>query len=657
MKKNKKSIPLNKEAILADKDKLSTSQISKKYNLPIGEIKNIINASSEKHQSERKTPKWFYAALVLLPIIFLIALEIFLRIINYGYNFDQWLAAGEGKYVINPNIGKKYFTAGSFNPTTSEDYFDINKKANSFRVFVLGESSAEGYPFSPMGSFPRYVRRRLELVYPNTTIEVINIGMTAINSYTLLDLIPGVLEQKPDLILIYTGHNEYYGALGVGSVQSYGSSRTLIKLMLHLNDLKITQFVRNSMNWFISLFISENKKTSGTLMSNMAKDQYILLNSEVFNAGLEQFRENLSDILQLIKDKGIPVILGRLVSNLKDQKPFISANTSGYKNADIVYKEAESELQNKNLKKADSLFRLAKDLDALRFRAPEEINKIIEDLGRKYHVAAIPIDSLFNAASPEGIAGDNLIVDHLHPNVKGYQIIGKAFYDCMDKLMYLPKTENAKIPFIKQDSLTCANYVFSNLDSTIGRYNITLLKNNWPYTQKKDVISEFQDMYFENLFKPKDFIDSIAMFKIEGKVSWTDAHLMAASVYLRKDDIKNYLKHINILIDQYPILSDFNTAIKYFYQRNKLNPADYTTKRVGIISLYTGRTNDAIRLLTATYKLNPNDPLVLYNLSLAYSEKKDFKTALTIVNKCLKIKPNYPDANKLKQQIFVQLKN
>ena len=308
-----------KARLLIDKDRLSINQISKKYNLPRSEVKNIIDAS------RKKPPKWFYGVLVSLPIIFLVLLEIFLRIINYGANFNQWVNVGEGKYTINSNISKKYFPGGDFNPTASEDEFDINKKENTFRVFILGESSAEGFPYNPMGSFSRYIRKRLELVYPNTSIEVINLGMSAISSYTLLDLIPGVLDQKPDLILIYTGHNEYYGALGVGSVQSFGSSRTLIELMLYLDKFKITQLVSNSLYRVLSLFSSGNNKSSGTMMSNMAKDKYILLDSKLFDEGVEQFRENMTDILKSIKDKGVPVILGRLVSNLKDQKPFISA--------------------------------------------------------------------------------------------------------------------------------------------------------------------------------------------------------------------------------------------------------------------------------------------------------------------------------------------
>ena len=520
----------------------------------------------------------------------------------------------------------------------------------------MGGSSAEGFPYSPMGSFSRYIRRRLELVYPNTPVEVINLGMTAVNSYTLLDLLPGVLKQKPDLILIYAGHNEYYGALGVGSVQSYGSSRFFIKLILYLDNFKVTQLLRNSIHWVLSLFVTGHRKDAGTLMSRMAKDKYILLNSEEYNDGLRQFKYNLIDMLHMIKDKGVPVILGRLVSNLKDQKPFISVNTSGYKNADQVYEEAKVELNNNNIKKADSLFILAKDLDALRFRAPEKMNKIIDDLGKEFQVPTIPIDSIFDSASPGGIVGNNLLVDHLHANIKGYQLMGKVFYDSMKKMRYLPKTENTKIPFDEQDSLARANFVFTKLDSIIGNDNITLIKNNWPYVKKKIVMSEFQQKDFINLLHPKDLTDSIAMYRIEG-MPWVDAHLLAAKTYLQRDDIKNYLNHINVLLYQYPVLKDFNTLITYFYKKNKIDLSDYTAKRVGIIQLFRGKFDEAIKYLTKANKSNPKDPLLLYNLSLAYSKKNDFKSALSIINKCLIVNRNYPEANNLKQQILNQLKN
>ena len=632
--------------VLADKDQLSINQICKKYHLSRSEVKQIL------HASRKKPPTWFYAALVLIPVVLLVLLELVLRVTNYGYNFDQWVNVGEGKYITNSDIGRKYYTSGDFNPTTSEDEFDIHKKANAFRIFVLGESSAEGFPYSPMGSFARYVRKRLELVYPNTPIEVINLGMTAINSYTLLDLVPGVLDKEPDLILIYAGHNEYYGALGVGSVQSFGSSRTLIRLMMYLNYFRITQLVRNSIHTVVSWLSSGKSTPSGTLMSRMAKDKNILLNSTVFNEGLQQFRENMTDILKLIKDKGVPVIVGRLVSNVRDQKPFISVVTPGHQTADQVYEEAENALRNNHRTEADSLFTLAKDLDALRFRAPERMNKIIEELGSEFHEAVVPIDSVFDSASPDGIVGDNLLVDHLHPNVSGYQLMGKAFYDRMDKEGYLPKTENSKIPYGEQDSLTRANFVFTKLDSIIGNDNITLLKNNWPYVQKSRVMSEFHQEDFVNLLQPKDRTDSIAMYKIEGRISWTDAHLLAAATYLKRDDINNYVKHIDVLLYQYPALKDFHTLLTYFYYRQKMNLSDYTSKRVGIIQLKMGDYDDAIKYLTEAYKSAPHDPTVLYSLSLAYSKKNDFKRALAIIDECVIADPLYPGVKDLKRQIL-----
>ena len=57
-------------------------------------------------------------------------------------------------------------------------------------------------------------------------------------------------------------------------------------------------------------------------MSRIAKDKYILLNSEVYNAGLEQFKENLTDILRMINDKGVPVIIRQACKQFKRSETF-----------------------------------------------------------------------------------------------------------------------------------------------------------------------------------------------------------------------------------------------------------------------------------------------------------------------------------------------
>lgn len=597
--------------------------------------------------SPLKTRKWFYLVLGLIPILFFILLESALQLFNYGYDLSQWVDVGNNKLMINPNIGKRYFNNIDFLPKTSDDTFDKQKKVNAFRVFILGGSSVAGFPFMPMGSFSSYIKRRLELVYPDNIIEVVNLGMTAVNSYTILDLIPEVLDQNPDLFLLYTGHNEYYGALGVGSIESLGSSELIKNYILKLNKYKTTQLIRNVIKWSLSIFTNKtHTEVSNTLMSRMAQDKAISINSEVYYDGLDQFNNNLNKILNLVKERNIPVIIGKVVCNYRDQEPLMSGDSTDVKSAIKVYLEARNELENFNYKKADSLFILAKELDLLKFRAPESINTIITKLAKEYEYTVVPIDSIFNSLSPFGITGNNLMVDHLHPNIEGYRQIGKAFYEFMNKLNYLPQNINPRISFDKQDSVTRENLMFTPLDSIIGYNIVTLLKNDWPFSPKKSNQSN------KELLKPKNYLDSISLKYIENKISFVDAYLEAATTSLRRDNIKDYLKYMNLLIYKYPGLKDINTAVKYFYEQKKVNPLDYTLKRLGMISLLKKDYDKAIDYLTESLKSNPDDINILYNLSFAYTEKKNYKDGLKFISKCLKIDPKDTNCLNLKNKII-----
>jgi len=622
--------------------------------------KKKINQLHAEKGKKKQTPKWFFIVLILIPVIFFILLELSLRLFDYGKDIPQWVDARRGKYIINPEVAFRYFNQVKNIPTTIEDVFDQQKKSNAFRVFVLGGSSAAGFPYLPMGSFSRYIRKRLELTYPNTTIEVVNLSLSAVNTYTILDLLPGVLEQKPDLILIYAGHNEYFGALGVGSMESLGTFRGFVKLVLYLNKYKTVQLLRKTISGIFSLFASKKLDDSpGTLMSLMAQDQFITLNSKKYKLGLDQFEGNMGEILELIKKNNVPVIVGKVVSNLKDQKPFISVPSEDYPTANQVYEEAKKKLLNGYSKDVDSLFRLAKDLDALRFRAPEKINQIIRKLCKEYNATCVSIDSLFNSVSPNGIVGNNLMTDHLHPNIRGYQLMGKAFYEAMEKSGYLPNNEKPQISFSAQDSLTKINFSFSDLDSTLGNCRMLSLKNDWPFIEKG------QRKPSNLLFNPKNFLDSIALDCMLNKISWADAHLTAATAYLKRNDVGGYLRHMDILLYQYPIVVEYfdqvsltlmqmklyDTALKYLNSRYKIEPNDYSAKWLGNIALFKGNADEAIKYLTKSYDLNSTDAQVLYNLAGAYYQKKIYDAALNTINKCLRIEPNYPQANVLKQQL------
>jgi tetratricopeptide (TPR) repeat protein len=68
--------------------------------------------------------------------------------------------------------------------------------------------------------------------------------------------------------------------------------------------------------------------------------------------------------------------------------------------------------------------------------------------------------------------------------------------------------------------------------------------------------------------------------------------------------------------------------------------------------LLNNRVVPAINYLSKSINYNSSDAQVYYNLAGAYSIKKDYKTALQMVNRCLQIEPNYLMAKDLQQQLL-----
>lgn len=643
-----------KNWIIKNQKKHSAKKLAEEIGVSEDAVIEFLNT-----QKKKKTPFYFYIILIGLPVLFFVLLEIGLRIFGYGFNNEQWDTATEGKLMLNQEIARRYFYNIERIPLSNQDVFDAAKKPNAYRIFVLGESSAAGYPFSPLGSFSRYIRDRLELVYPNSIIEVVNLSLTAVNSYTLRDLFPGVLEQKPDIILIYTGHNEYYGALGVGSMESLGTSRAMINLLLYLSKYRTVQLVRNTIQWMMGLFSSAEDKATGTMMSRMAKDQYIGFNTETFDAGISQFEGNMRDILDMAKEKNVPVILSTLASNLKDQPPFISINSENYPRADKIFNQARAELKNGNIKMADSLFRFAKDLDALRFRASEKLNQSITLLSKEYKLPLVDFDSALSAISTDGIIGNDIMTDHLHPTLNGQLILGKLFFEKMEQSKHFPDIKAVDLSADNQDSITIANFNFTKLDSIIGDFRIKVLKNDWPFVKKADRKPNLK------VFALHNFEDSLAAEVLDDNITWEEGHRKLSAYYLVKRNLESFIEEMDVLISQYPVIVEYYDYVaKVLIQRNdyvraygylqtgyNIKPNAFKTKWLGTINLYNDQLESAEKYLNESLDHDRNDSQVWYNLAGIYVKREDYKKALELVNKALSLKPNYPEAVNLQKQL------
>src|SRR4030042_1613450 len=82
----------------------------------------------------------------------------------------------------------------------------------------------------------------------------------------------------------------------------------------------------------------------------------------------------------------------------------------------------------------------AKDLDLIRFRASEDLNRSIALLADSFGVHCISLKTLFEEHSPHGIVGDNLMTEHLHPNIDGYFLMADGFFNAMKQNHFISTT-------------------------------------------------------------------------------------------------------------------------------------------------------------------------------------------------------------------------
>ena len=587
--------------------------------------KKVITNPTKQNLSIAKK-RFFWITTVLLPFLIFSILEISLRIFNYGGNLDLFITGPPGyeNYLrCNPEFARRYFYTQSNVPTPPLQLFYKLKLKNSYRIFVLGESSAAGFPYSNNASFPNILQRGLSNTFPQKNIEVINVSMAAINSYTLLDLVDEIIEQSPDAILIYTGHNEYYGALGVGSAQSLGNWRWLINTYLKLQYFKTFILLRDFLGWakteFNNLFYKEDgTDPSATLMERIVAEQTIPYGSDLYEKGKEQFKENMEAIIQKAVDKGIKVVLSELVSNLHDQEPFISVKDKDGNSAKLFFNLARKQEANVEFEKAKENYYKAKDYDALRFRAPEDLNTIIKNLANQYSLPVVPLKSYFENESPNGLIGKELMLEHLHPNKDGYFLIAKGFYDTVKKNKMI-STEWHKYDIIKE-----RNYGVTELDSVYAALEIRHLKGGWPF-HPKSVPNRFIQT-----FQPANRLEELA-FKIFQNKNYNlqSVHMELGKEYERQGNFSKAFAEYNALITSIPYEIDFyEKAAKVLIKKKEYNKASQLLKRslkyketpfankwVGQIALMNNNYKEAISYLS---KADLLDSQVVFNLSRSF---------------------------------------
>lgn len=554
---------------------------------------------------ESRIKKLFFKGILILLIPFLFGLaELTLRIAEYGENIALTVPYDRNPdYLqINPLLSLRYFSSREFAAFPQTDLFLKKKNTNTFRIVVQGESTAAGFPYAHGCSFPRIIEHQLQMKFPQKEIEVINISLAATNSYTLFDLRKEITELNPDVILINVGHNEFYGALGVGSTQSIGNSRLLILGYLKLKQFKLIQLLRNIIQKGILVKQDTDQEQSATLMSKMVKEKKIEINSPIYVRAEDQFRKNLKSLLAYYQNHNIPVIISNLVSNYKDQKPLSWLTDLNSSNEALVnYNLGKDQLNELDSLNAKDNFTLAKELDELRFRAPEKYNLIIAEEADQSGAYIIDMNSVFENHSKYGIIGNELLVEHVHPNLSGYKLMASHFLLKLEEMSPINKWDNSSSVLAES-----SEYLITEVDSLYGALLIHRLKSNWPFKPERI----YSDSLLIN-YTPNEVPDQLAFELYRGKMQWAEATNKLYYYYSSTNQHQKALLTAQALSQEYnkieePLLMSaqsamtlrkYNLALYYLKQANTISESDRTNFLVYVIYLEQNMYPEALAVI------------------------------------------------------------
>ena len=555
--------------------------------------------------------------------------------------------------VANRAVGSRWFP-GLENPPSpaAEPFFEI-KPARSFRIFVLGESSAAGFPYPRNAMFSRLLRDVLRDALPGDSVEVVNLGVAATSSFTMLDIARDIASQKPDAVLIYGGHNEYYGSFGAASRVRVPGGATMVRAYLRLSRLRTVLALQNALS-ALRRRDDESKSDleAASLMEVLARDRQVPLGSSLYDGGIRQFEANLESIVRIFGSRGIPVLIGSLASNLRDQPPFAAQASALPGGANGVFESAHAALAGGDTAMANDLFVRARDLDVIRFRAPTAFNEVIRRVTARTGAVYVPVAEAFARASPGGVPGTNLFLEHVHPNRDGYALIGRVFFEALVKVR--PRKVSYDSTRLRSWTEYARGTTLTSLDERIALHLTATLVSRWPFVP----IERQQD--YRGSYVPANLLDSLAFAASRGE-RWEAAKLRLAADYERRLQYDSAAAEYAGLARDAPMFPEpLMLTARALDKAGRSAEAEAALRRaVAIRPSAAGLTSlarrafqrreipEAIALSERSLALDENQPDLLYQLSLAYGMSRDLPRAQATAMRLARIQPRHPLLAKL----------
>jgi len=382
--------------------------------------------AEEPRRARRVLPRWGKALMAVgAPVGFLALLELALLAVGY-----------------QPKA-----------PPALYDTLPRHKPAGTVRICVVGGSAAAGYPFAPRAGPAPFLRQLLADVAPGQPVEVFNCAVNALTSEGVAHVVRRVLAFEPDVLIVYSGHNEFFNIPALNCVVAAWEPvrpkwfrRTRVVALL--GDMAL-------------LLRGGPPEEPGPKRTRAERALAAQLGSPPdYEPGMlvPAFEARLRQMVALARPRGAAVVLSTLASNLLAMPPTKPVHRAGLgegelgawrehyaegraaakagrweqavrafrkaarldpDHAGLLYELGRAHHALGHYPQAAELLAKARDGDRMPMRATTPRNQAVRRVAGEPGACLADAEACLADASPHGIAGDELLCDHVHLTLRG----------------------------------------------------------------------------------------------------------------------------------------------------------------------------------------------------------------------------------------------
>ncbi len=404
--------------------------------------------------SSRRRPVLSFLIIVLNTVLLALLIELGLFIFGVeplSSQGDVSLGFSEQTKVFERD-GADFRVRAALTPTTfNEVRFRAQKPKEGLRIFVLGGSSAYGFPWSDDEAFSGHLERALARSR-EVPVEVVNLGGLSYAMHRLHILSKKLVQYQPDVFVVYSGHNEFvergiFSDLRGRSERAHWVFEQLSRTRIFAAAARIQR--------------GPPPQRDALAVERDTNHRYSVQEKQEV---VEAFERELTALIQRAKANGVDVVVCTVPANLSEWRPNASisgatdpmewsaqrqaakqAMTAGRFDEAVRALEAARQLDPLHAETAFLLgqacvlasdfecarnaFRAAADNDSSPERRISALNEVIRTTVPNLDASVVDVEAALVARADQGLIGFNYIEDYVHPNLVGHREIAWLLYD------------------------------------------------------------------------------------------------------------------------------------------------------------------------------------------------------------------------------------